>query len=44
VTRILHDATLRDELVARGKARAAGFTWGRTARLTADVYRRLVRA
>ncbi len=44
VTRILHDATLRDDLVARGKARAAGFTWGRTARLTADVYRRLVRA
>lgn len=44
ITRLLHDAALRTDLIARGKARAAEFTWGRTARLTADVYRRLVRA
>lgn len=43
VTRLLHDAALRADLVTRGKARAAEFTWARTARLTADVYRRLVR-
>ncbi|MGE0391930.1 MAG: glycosyltransferase family 4 protein [Vicinamibacterales bacterium] len=44
VTRLLHDGALRADLVARGRARAGEFTWGRTARLTADVYRRLVRA
>lgn len=44
VTRLLHDPALRADLVARGTARAAEFTWARTARLTADVYRRLVRA
>jgi glycosyltransferase involved in cell wall biosynthesis len=44
VTRLLHDAALRDGLIARGRARAGEFTWARTARLTADVYRRLVRA
>jgi len=44
ITRLLHDPTLRDDLIARGRTRAAGFNWGRTARLTADVYRRLVRA
>jgi len=44
VTRLLHDAALRNDLIVRGRVRAAEFTWGRTARLTADVYRRLVRA
>ena len=39
VRRVLDDAELSDRLVAAGLARAAKFTWGRTARATADVYR-----
>ena len=34
--------TERDSLIARGRRRAAEFTWQRTAALTADVYRELV--
>ena len=37
--RVLNDEALRDRLVAAGLARAAEFTWERTARSTADVYR-----
>jgi glycosyltransferase involved in cell wall biosynthesis len=37
--RVLDDAELRATLIARGHARAAEFTWARTARATADVYR-----
>ncbi len=33
------DAGLRRDLAARGRARAAGFTWERCARSTLDVYR-----
>ncbi len=38
--RLLDDATLCEELRARGLARAEEFTWQRTARLTLESYRR----
>jgi glycosyltransferase involved in cell wall biosynthesis len=38
--RLLGDAGLRERLVAAGHARAAGFTWERTAELTAASYAR----
>jgi glycosyltransferase involved in cell wall biosynthesis len=38
---VLTDKNLRCDLVARGKARAAVFTWRRCADLTVDVYRRV---
>jgi glycosyltransferase involved in cell wall biosynthesis len=38
--RLLTDAALRERLRAAGTARAAGFSWDETARLTADVLRR----
>jgi glycosyltransferase involved in cell wall biosynthesis len=38
--RLLGDAALRDDLARRGAARASGYTWERTARATAEVYRR----
>jgi glycosyltransferase involved in cell wall biosynthesis len=41
--RLLADEALRQTLRARGRARAAGFDWGRTARLTAEVYARAAR-
>ncbi|MBN1583241.1 MAG: glycosyltransferase family 4 protein [Anaerolineae bacterium] len=37
--RVLSDASLRDELVDRGKKRAATFTWDKAARQTAQIYR-----
>jgi len=37
--RVLGDAALREELVQRGLARAAGFSWERVARATESVYR-----
>jgi glycosyltransferase involved in cell wall biosynthesis len=37
VERVLNDAVLRGELVARGRRRAAGFTWDATAAATADL-------
>jgi glycosyltransferase involved in cell wall biosynthesis len=40
--RFLEDAALRAEHVARGKARAARFTWQKTARATARAYRALL--
>jgi glycosyltransferase involved in cell wall biosynthesis len=36
--RVLSDANLRDELRAKGLARAAQFTWERTAQETMKVY------
>ena len=36
---VLNDTALRDRLVAAGRARAADFTWARTAAATAAVYR-----
>ncbi|HVR40779.1 MAG TPA: glycosyltransferase family 1 protein [Thermoanaerobaculia bacterium] len=38
--RVLGDASLRSELIARGHARAASFRWEDTATLTLDVFRR----
>lgn len=38
LARILDDPALADDLRARGRARAAGFTWERTAALTAAAY------
>jgi glycosyltransferase involved in cell wall biosynthesis len=42
IIRLVNDDTLRDDLRARGLARAATFTWQRTARLTLDAYREVV--
>ena len=42
VSRVLGDAALRADLVARGRARAAELTWERTATLTLDCYRRAI--
>lgn len=42
LTELLIDATLRQNLVARGRARVQAYTWARAARLTADVYRSVV--
>jgi len=44
IIRIVNDEALRKDLRARGLARAATYTWRRTARLTLDVYREAVRA
>jgi glycosyltransferase involved in cell wall biosynthesis len=38
--RLLGDPALREELARRGAARAATYTWERTARSTAATYRR----
>lgn len=38
VANILDDASLRDDLVARGLARAAKFTWARTVKGTVEAY------
>src|SRR5262245_13998821 len=40
--RLVNDGALRDDLRARGLARAATFTWQRTARLTLEAYREVV--
>jgi glycosyltransferase involved in cell wall biosynthesis len=42
--RLLDDATLREQLHARGLARVKEFTWERTARLTLESYRRALGA
>jgi glycosyltransferase involved in cell wall biosynthesis len=42
--RLLGDATLREQLHARGLARVKEFTWERTARLTLESYRRALGA
>jgi glycosyltransferase involved in cell wall biosynthesis len=39
---VVNDAELRQQLRAQGLARAAQFTWERTARITYDVYKRAV--
>jgi len=43
IIRLMNDEALRNDLKARGLARAATFTWQRTARLTLDAYREVVR-
>jgi glycosyltransferase involved in cell wall biosynthesis len=39
---VLEDSALRERLVERGRARAAAFSWDRTAELTLAVYRELL--
>lgn len=41
--RVLDDASLREELVLRGRERAARFTWERCARLTLEAYREVLK-
>jgi glycosyltransferase involved in cell wall biosynthesis len=38
--RLAHDESLRSHLSARGRVRAAAFTWARAARWTREVYER----
>jgi alpha-1,3-rhamnosyl/mannosyltransferase len=40
VARVLGDGALRERLAAAGRARAAQFTWERTAEATVEAYRR----
>jgi glycosyltransferase involved in cell wall biosynthesis len=42
LTSLAHDPAAARDLVARGRARARGFTWAETARRTAEVYRALL--
>ena len=42
--RVMNDAGLRVRLRDAGLGRAAQFTWARTARITLDVYRRVLEA
>lgn len=39
---LLSSASLREELVAKGKARAASFSWEQTARVTREIYERII--
>jgi alpha-1,3-rhamnosyl/mannosyltransferase len=41
IVKVVNDEHLRAEMTAKGLARAAAFTWERTARTTLDVYRRV---
>lgn len=41
LTRVLGDASLRDDLAQRGRARAAEFRWERAAKETLEVFRRV---
>jgi glycosyltransferase involved in cell wall biosynthesis len=43
LTRVLNDASLREDLARRGRARAAGFRWDVAAAQTLDVLRRVAR-
>lgn len=40
---IVHDSRLRDGLVKKGRAQAAGFTWRNTARQTVEVFKQVVK-
>jgi glycosyltransferase involved in cell wall biosynthesis len=40
--RVLGEAALRDDLIARGRARAACFSWRTTAERTLQAYRRAI--
>jgi glycosyltransferase involved in cell wall biosynthesis len=42
IARVLTDPAFRDELVAKGRERAASFSWAATARATLDAYRAAV--
>jgi glycosyltransferase involved in cell wall biosynthesis len=39
LARVLTDASLRDDLIAKGRARASDVSWSATARATLDAYR-----
>jgi glycosyltransferase involved in cell wall biosynthesis len=43
LVRVLTDSARREELVARGRARAAGYSWRATIEHVVDLYRRLTR-
>jgi glycosyltransferase involved in cell wall biosynthesis len=43
IVKVANDEHLREQMRAGGLARAAAFTWERTARATLDVYRRVLR-
>ena len=43
LARLVSDTALRADLVARGRARVAEFTWARTCALTAEAYREALR-
>jgi glycosyltransferase involved in cell wall biosynthesis len=42
LVRLLTDTALRDDLMAKGPARAAMFSWAATAHATLDAYREVV--
>jgi glycosyltransferase involved in cell wall biosynthesis len=42
IREVVEDQSLRAELIARGRARAAGLSWENTARATLDVYREVL--
>jgi glycosyltransferase involved in cell wall biosynthesis len=42
IVKVVTNEELRRGLAASGRARAASFTWERTARMTMDVYRRVL--
>ena len=44
ILQVINDESVRATMRARGLARAAAFTWARTARMTLDVYRQAVHA
>ena len=44
ILQVVNDESTRESLRARGLARAATFTWARTARMTYDVYRQALSA
>jgi glycosyltransferase involved in cell wall biosynthesis len=43
IERLCTDASLAEELAERGRSRAERFSWDETARLTLEVYERVVR-
>jgi alpha-1,3-rhamnosyl/mannosyltransferase len=43
IARVVNDEQLRSRMAHDGRARASEFTWRRTARMTLDVYRQVVR-
>lgn len=42
IERVLADGSLRADLIAKGRSRAADFTWAETARQTLEVYRQVL--
>jgi alpha-1,3-rhamnosyl/mannosyltransferase len=42
IVKVVNDQGLRSRMAESGRARAAAFTWSRTARTTMEVYRSVV--